>query len=183
MAQRGTSWLAAATLAAAACSPAVAGLVGDTVGCSITPTPLWVCTTPTAVVGAGVEFELELPQAPGSFGFGVDIGNASIRIASNEDNIFGLGANELLVLSGLDAGAPIIGITNLTVSGVSVLSANSITWTADSVTIDLNHGAQWDVGSFVSFDLITANVPEPGSLALGGLALAALGWTRRRRAA
>lgn len=173
---------AVALIAGLATSPVRAGLVGDTVGCSITPTPLWVCNAPTAVVGAGVEFQLDLPQASSSFGLAVDLGDTSVLISNIEDNLFGLGAYELLTLTSLDLGAPIIGISNLVVSGVSVLSGSSITWTGTSVTVDLNSGAQWQVGSSVSFDLVTAQVPTPGTLALGGLALVALGWTRRRRA-
>lgn len=180
MQKRRISWMVAVTLAASV-APATAGLVGDTVGCSITPTPFWVCDSPTAVVGAGVEFELELPSSPSSFGLGVDLGDFSIRIANIEDNAFGLGAGELLTLSGLDAGGPIIGITNFVASDVSVISPGSISWTDNSVAIDLDSSAFWLVDSFVSFDLITATVPEPGSLLLGGLALAALGWSRQRR--
>ncbi len=162
-------------------APASAGLVGDSVSCSIVPTPFWVCSSPTAVVGAGVEFTLIVP-ASSDFGLDVDLGDSSIRIGSNRSNTFGLGAGELLTLGSLDAGAPILGITNLMVSGVSVLSLASITTTADSVTINLNSGATWNVGSFVSFDLVTGpvSVPAPGTLALGGLALAALAWSRRR---
>lgn len=182
MARRTRSWLAAASLAFAASTPAMAGLVGDTVGCTITPTPFWVCSAPTAVVGAGAEFELHIPGST-NFGFGVDLGSTSIKVASIVNNLFGLGANELLTLSSLDAGGPITGITNLTISGVTGLNASAITWTGDSITIDLDHGTSWSVGSFVSFDIVTGTVPEPGSLALGGLALAALGWSRRRRAA
>jgi hypothetical protein len=83
------------------------------VGCSITPTPFWRCNIPTTVVDPGL---------------GVPVGRlARLRIRyqprrillsmNTQNNAFGLGANELLVLSSLDAGAPIIGISNLVVSG------------------------------------------------------------------
>jgi hypothetical protein len=134
-------------------------------------------------VGAGQEFELEIPAAPNDFGLGVDVGASSIRISSIEDNGFGLGAGELLTLTGLDfsTGGTIVGVANFIQSGVT-LSPNSLSFTANSVSIDLQ--SFWAVGSFLSFDLVTAAVPEPATLALLGLGLAGAGFSvaRRRRA-
>src|SRR5262245_37659415 len=75
--------------------PTQPSLIGDTVNCSIAPPPsgppVWACTTPSAVVGAGRDFEIDFSLAPASFGFDVNIGPSAIRIFSNEDNTFGVG--------------------------------------------------------------------------------------------
>lgn len=163
---------------------ASASLIGDEVTCSITPTPLWVCDQDTAVVGDGVEFELDLPGASDGFGLSVDLFDSSVLIANIEDNGFGLGANELLVLGSLDwvgMDGLIVGIANFVSSGVSVISAGSVSFTDHSVTIDLDSGAFWDIGSYVSFDLVVRHVPEPGTLALLGISLFGMGLARRRK--
>ncbi len=175
--------IAIAAIAGVFSSPSGASLLGDTVSCSITPTPFWICTAPTAVVGPGNEFELELPGSPSSFGFFVDLGAFSIAVASNEDNTFGLGANELLTLSSLDAGGAIIGIANFSSSLVTNIDASDVTFTSDSVTINIDSGAFWSPGSSLSFDLVIQAVPEPGTLGALLIGLAGLGAARRRRAA
>lgn len=157
-----------------------AGLIGTEVGCSITPTPFWVCDQPSNVVGAGAEFELQLPQSPDNFGLSVDISDSSIQISSIKNTIFGLGAGELLTLS---FDVDVLGISNFVASNVSVISLSSISFIDNMLSIDLNNGATWDVGSYVSFDIdtATASVPEPGTLMLMGLGLAGIGFSRKKK--
>jgi PEP-CTERM motif len=178
--------VAAAIAVLTAAGPARATLVGDTVGCSVSPTPPLECSSPTAVVGAGPEFELDLLPPFSTSVFSVDLGASSVRIENIVANttLFVPQFNPL-TLSSLDAGGPIIGIANLVVSDVTVFSASSVAWTADSLQIDLGSDANWGVDSFVSFDLVlgpTAPIPEPSSIALAALALAGLGLSRRRAA-
>lgn len=158
-----------------------AGLLNTEVGCSITPSPFWVCDQASATVGAGAEFELELPQAVDSFGLSVDILDTSILISNIEDNIFGLGAGELLTLA-FDGN--VLGVSNFFSSNVSVISLASISFVDNLLMIDLNNGATWDVGSYISFDLqVGSSVPEPATLVLLGLGLAGIGFTRKKKQA
>jgi hypothetical protein len=156
-----------------------ATLIGDTVGCGITPS-LWACSASSAVVGAGNEFSLLLV---GNARFGVDIGANSVTLTFLDSNELMTGAGELLTLSGLDfsGGHTITGISNLVFSGVSVFDLSWITYTGNSVAIRLS-GTRYSPGAYVSFDLLTNAVPEPGSLGLLGVGFAALGLTRRRKA-
>ena len=174
----------AAALLGVMAAPAQASLIGDTISCEITPTPFWVCDNPTAVVGAGAEFELDIPQSPTDFGFLVDVGAESVRLSSNEDNIFGLGANEFLTLSDLDwVGmiGEIVGIENFSFGGVTGMDSSDISFSEHSVMIDL-HDTEWSPDSFIYFDLQTRHrVPEPGVLGLIGLGLAGFMIARRRR--
>ena len=159
---------------------AAPSLIGDTVDCGIVPTPFWICTTPTAVVGPGNEFQLTIPAST-NFGFDVDLGASSVRIASNRATPFGLGAGETLTLSDLDfaPSAIIVGIANFTSSLVTGMTLSDVTFADHSVTIDLDNNTGWQPGSFVSFDLIVAQVPEPNALLLLSLGLVYLGCTRR----
>ena len=168
-----------------------ATLIGDTVGCGISSLEIWACSPTTAVVGGSQEFLLNIflngtNEPPRTdIALGVDLGANSARIsnATPFDQAFGLGAEEILILLDLDfsGGGTIVGITNLIVSGALFLDISDITFTGHSVQVNL-HGSEWGSSSFVSFDFVTGTVPEPGTLALLGLGLLGLGFTRRRRA-
>lgn len=158
-----------------------ADLIGTEVGCEITPTPFWVCDAATNTVGPGAEFELELPQSPDNFGLSVDISSNSITIANIENNAFGLGANELLTLTFV---GDVLGVSNFVASNVSDISIAAISFVDNALTIDINSGATWSVGGFVSFDLdVAVDVPEAGTFALLSLGLLGMGLSRRRKKA
>ncbi len=161
---------------------AQASLIGDTVSCAITPTPFWQCDTPTAVVGAGHEFELFIPTS-NDFGFNVDLDASSVTVSSNKQDVFGLGASEFLTLSDLDwvgVNGVIVGITNFSTSAGTMMSISDVTFNEHAVFIDMNN-TSWTSGSFYSFDLATRHsVPEPTTLFLIGFGLAGIGCARKK---
>ncbi len=160
-----------------------ASLITDTVTCSATASG--VCDTPSAVVGAGVEFSVDFVS--GAVLMDVDIGAESISVTNTGPSRVGsFAAGETITLADLDwVGQPggfIVGIENFFTSGTGGMVVSDVTFTGDSVTIDVDSGASWDIGGLVSFDLVTRHgVPEPGSVAL--LALGLLGLSRFRRVA
>ena len=161
-----------------------AGLIGTQVNCSITPTPFWVCDQPSSIIGDGAEFELDVPIVSDSFGFSIDISDTSVLISNIEDNPFTLGAGELLTLA---FEGDVFGTSDFVASGVSVVSPSSISFIDNLLSIDLNGGAVWNVGSFVSFNLDvltseTASVPVPATLVLLVIGLAGIGFSRQKKA-
>lgn len=71
-----------------------------------------------------------------------------------------------------------------TVIGVPAMAGNTASFTGNSVTMVFD--GDWTVGDRVRLDLTFDRNPnpvsEPGALALAGLALGGLAWSRRRRA-
>lgn len=172
--------VAALGLGVAAGAASAATLDGDSVGCDIVATVPWTCSSPTAVVGAGAEFTLDLFGNPR---FDVDIGSSSIRLDKTVVGLF-TGAGEVVTFSDLDfsPSSVIVGIANFVTTASGGIAESDVTFGDDWVRFDFNNSS-WQVGQYVSFDLITrevAPVPLPAGLPLLLAGVGALGIVRRR---
>lgn len=181
--------LLASLLAAGAAN---AGLVGDSVGARLVDFVGGVVApqfAPTAIVGAGVEFNGTWSYAPLGqiWNVALDMDASTFTISFND---VGLNSSSDLCcatffglqLSDLDFGSNIIGMTELASDGAAV---QSIGFTPRGVTV------QWNVfqfrdasgnplaGGSSTFAIQTA-VPEPATGALAALGLLAMALLRKR---
>jgi hypothetical protein len=150
---------------------AQAGLIGDTV------TIRYLGNNDTGavseVVGAGEE---------GNF-FGnqfYDFGDSSFSIRSegNYCGVFACSGQPIsLLLGSLDFGAP---LTN--VAFATNLAGVSVSWGANFATFSWSEQSLTP-GTYLTATFSTTSVPEPGTLALFGLALGAFGFGLRRKQA
>lgn len=166
---------------------AQAGLIGDSVsGILSGGNTGWVLTsqfTSPAIVGAGVEFSggFSAPFSP--WVISVDVFDTGFSVLVNSATAGPVGCLNFCIgvdLSDLDWAGATTGIT-----GVSLVSGNA--GAIDSLTFGVNstsvrfQGLRTGLYQF-SLTADDAQVPAPATLALFGLGLAGLGWSRRKKA-
>ena len=145
---------------------------------------------PTAIVGAGVEFNGTWSYAPLNqiWNVAVDLDASSFTVFFND---VGTGSTHDisgftflgLALSDLDLGGPIIGVSVVS----SDAAVHSIGFTEHGITVQWNEFMFRDANNSPlssgssTFGILTAPVPEPSSIAMLGLGLLVVSAVRRRR--
>jgi hypothetical protein len=168
---------------------AEASLIGDSVTCTYSSPLLQLktCLSPTAIVGAGVEFEVgNIFEGNPSSDFTVDLAASSITLTTTTLGGHGFGSAGLHAVFGdLDSSLGDIVDVSVSVNGAFGIDASDVGFTADSVTINLDNSL-WTVGDNVVISLIfenAATVPVPTTLFLLGSVVTGLGavraWRRR----
>lgn len=156
-----------------------ASLIGDTVGCNIGGGGTFTCSASTSVVGGGAEFgvgtDLQNPVIT------VDISANSISLFFNGEATLGQTIINLTDLDWVDQPGQITGITLIATDNLFNLSQSDLSFTADSVSINLvgvefNSGRA-EIGLTVNHGATA--VPEPLMISLFGLGFVLLGFQRK----
>jgi len=136
------------------------------------------CNPTNAVVGGGIEFDIETPIA--GYHWSLDIGENSV-IFQDLSTGGSFGGHGQIFLTGFDFNI-ITGIENFFTDVSTGIAATDVSFTSDSITIDAR-SSNWQSLQLLSFDVVTStsSVPEPTSMALLGLGVAGLGFSRKKK--
>ena len=162
-------------------APAQATLIGDSVQGKLEVNGLGTLLDVMAFVAdPGIEFSITGNQ---NASLSLDVKSDSFDIIYDLSTLSDIGFATTWTLFDLDWATPGI-ITGVTLtSGISSLISNT-SFTDDSITVDILNFNNTNQLEIWSFDIQTkhTNVPAPMSLALFGLGLAGISFSRRKKA-
>ena len=167
-----------------------ADFIGDTVtmghyfpvadGTGICPPACGGLVDVVVAAGAG---DVTQPYLPGDGWYFVDVEASSLSVLYGRSPSWSAADFNGLIVSGLDWIGELRSIVGIDVStNLPGFDLDRVTFSADSISINWQ-GLSFDAGTRWDIDIITAAVPEPGTLALLGIGLLGMGMTRRRKKA
>jgi hypothetical protein len=163
-------------LAAAAAIPSTANAqsVGDTVTCAVTGSGTFSCSSASATVAAGTEFQIG--NAPTYSFLGADFGEGTLFINALADSSLGG-----TILNFTDTNAPFTSFLLASSSGFAGFDISDVSLTGGLLSIDLR-GTNNTQGGQIALQLSSAAaVPEPSTWAMLLLGFGAAGFAMRRR--
>lgn len=168
---------------AASAASAAPTLLGDSVELSASNSNYNASTASATVASSGGP-EFIIRRGTGTDPrWSVDVDALSVTFALLTGTLGPLDA--VFTLGDLDFGAGWSGISAITVNVAGTIDGfdpSQVSFTADTLSLQVQRGQTWSVGSAVTVDfLVHAAVPEPASAVLAALALAALAVSRRPR--
>lgn len=135
----------------------------------------------TAAIGAGVEFTADFFSTPF---FSIDFdGNGLVKVTEILNGGLGHGAGQLLSFFDIFADiGQITGFDFVSASGVTGIDQSDLSFTADSISMEVGTGTSWASGDFFTAQIrFAAQVPEPAPVALLGIGLLGMAMSRRRK--